>query len=207
MANDIFDLHEAGVVPGLIGLTSLVKGAANRLSLAGLVRALADSTTDPPTRGRSRRRGEFAGDPMLAELAIYLALRLLATGTPVDEWDAHSVDPVDIEPFFDALPADAARRRAPRAVPDLPQPGRVGRLPRRRGGARRAHEPGRRGPRPEPARRHQPRPAPAPPRALPRRQADARHHRRGPLVRIRGHGRPVGQSRLRPAARCVRRTA
>ena len=42
----------------------------------------------------------------------------------------------------------------------LPHPGRVARLPRRRGGAGRAHQPRRRGPRPEPARRHQPRPAP-----------------------------------------------
>lgn len=99
LANDIFELHEHGGAPGLIEITSLVKGAANRLSLAGLVRTLADSTLPPP-RGR-RKRGELTGDPLLAELALYLTLRLRAQGTPVDEWEAHSVDPVDIEPFFD----------------------------------------------------------------------------------------------------------
>ncbi len=97
LANDVYALHEAGVVPGLIGMTSLIKGSANRLSLAGLIRALADSTT-PPAR---RRRGDFIGDVQFAELAIYLALRFVAHGTPVEEWEAHSVDPVDIEPFFD----------------------------------------------------------------------------------------------------------
>lgn len=100
LANDIFELHEKGGAPGLIDMTSLVKGASNRLSLAGLIRTLADSTVPPPRR-RGRRRGEFAGDPLLAELALYLALRLRAHGTPVDEWEAHSVDPVDLEPFFD----------------------------------------------------------------------------------------------------------
>lgn len=99
LANDIFELHERGGAPGLIEITSLVKGAANRLSLAGLVRTLSDSTLPPPRS--HRKRGEFAGDPLLAELALYLALRLRAQGTPVEEWEAHSVDPVDIEPFFD----------------------------------------------------------------------------------------------------------
>lgn len=97
LANDVYALHEAGVVPGLIGVTSMIKGSANRLSLAGLIRALADSTT-PQSR---RRRGDFVGDVKFAELAIYLALRFVAQGTPVEEWEAHSVDPVDIEPFFD----------------------------------------------------------------------------------------------------------
>lgn len=97
LANDVYALHEAGVVPGLIALTSLIKGSVNRLSLAGLIRALADSTT-PTSR---RRRGDFIGDVQFAELAIYLALRFVAQGTPVEEWEAHSVDPVDIEPFFD----------------------------------------------------------------------------------------------------------
>jgi Rad3-related DNA helicase len=97
LANDVYALHKAGAVPGLIGLTSLLKGSVNRLSLAGLIRALADSTT-PPAR---RRRGDFVGDTQFAELALYLALRFVAHGTPVEEWEAHSVDPVDIEPFFD----------------------------------------------------------------------------------------------------------
>lgn len=98
LANDVYALHEKGAVPGLIRLTSLVKGSANRLSLAGLIRVLADCTD--PARVR-RRRGEFTGDPLLAELALYLALRLVAQGTPVEEWEAHSVDPVDVEPFFE----------------------------------------------------------------------------------------------------------
>lgn len=98
LANDIFALHAKGAVPGLIGLTSIVKGSANRLSLAGLIRVLADCTD--PARVR-RRRGEFIGDPLLAELALYLMLRLIAQGTPVEEWEAHSVDPVDVEPFFE----------------------------------------------------------------------------------------------------------
>lgn len=98
LANDVYTLHEKGAVPGLIRLTSLVKGSANRLSLAGLIRVLADCTD--PTRVR-RRRGEFTSDPLLAELALYLALRLIAQGTPVEEWEAHSVDPVDVEPFFE----------------------------------------------------------------------------------------------------------
>ena len=108
LANDIWRLHDAGAVPGLIETTSLIKGAANRLSLAGLVRALADCTDPPKVR---RRRGEFIGHPRFAELALYLALRLVGQGTPVEEWEAHSVDPVDVEPFFDAYLAE--RRNGP----------------------------------------------------------------------------------------------
>lgn len=108
LANDIWRLHDAGAVPGLIETTSLIKGAANRLSLAGLVRALADCTDQPKVR---RRRGEFIGHPRFAELALYLTLRLIGQGTPVEEWEAHSVDPVDVEPFFEAYLAE--RRNGP----------------------------------------------------------------------------------------------
>jgi ATP-dependent DNA helicase RecQ len=110
MANDIYELHEAGVIPGLISQTSLIKGSTNRLSLAGLVRALADCTNPPKI---SRRRGDFLGHPLFAELALYLALRLMTKGTPVEEWEAHSVDPVDIEPFFESYLADRPGPRAP----------------------------------------------------------------------------------------------
>jgi RecQ family ATP-dependent DNA helicase len=112
LARDIYALHEAGVAPGLIGLTSLVKGSVNRLSLAGLIRALADSTD----AGGRRRRGDFVGDPAFAELGLYLALRFIATGTPVVEWESRSVDPVDVEPFFDrylAVRPDGPSRRGP----------------------------------------------------------------------------------------------
>jgi Rad3-related DNA helicase/DNA polymerase III epsilon subunit-like protein len=102
LADDVFDLHRHGVVPGLIETTSLIKGSSNRLSLGGLVRVLADATSaEHPARGRTRRRGDFAGNSMLAELALYLALRLIGQGTAVEEWEAHSVDPVDVEAFFD----------------------------------------------------------------------------------------------------------
>jgi len=104
LAADIYDLHESGAAPGLIGVTSLIKGAANRLSLAGLVRALADAT-DPERR---KGHGEYVGHPLFAELALYLALRLAAQGSPVEEWEAHSVDPVDIEPFFEDYLKDRA---------------------------------------------------------------------------------------------------
>ena len=114
LAEDIAAMDEKGAVPGLTAITSLVKGSANRLSLAGLVRVMADITA-APAAGR-RRRGDFVGDPAFAELVVYLALRLLGQGNAVEEWEAHSVDPVDVEPFFDAYLAIRPRgpsRRGP----------------------------------------------------------------------------------------------
>jgi RecQ family ATP-dependent DNA helicase len=112
LADAIYALSESGLAPGLIGTTSLIKGASNRLSLAGLVRALSDCT-DPPKA--PRRRIDFVGDPLFAELSIYLALRFVAKGTPVEEWEAHSVDPVDIEPFFETYLAGGPGKWSRRA--------------------------------------------------------------------------------------------
>ncbi len=115
LADDIAAMDTKGAVPGLTAISSLVKGSANRLSLAGLVRVLADITT-ARTSGRRRRRGDFVGDVGFAELVIYLALRLLDQGSAVEEWEAHSVDPVDVEPFFDSYLATRPRgpsRRGP----------------------------------------------------------------------------------------------
>jgi RecQ family ATP-dependent DNA helicase len=110
LADDIAAMDSKGAVPGLTAISSLVKGSANRLSLAGLVRVLADITTTRPS-SRRRRRGDFVGDAGFAELVIYLTLRLLDQGSAVEEWEAHSVDPVDVEPFFDSYLA--ARPRGP----------------------------------------------------------------------------------------------
>ena len=112
LARAIYRLHEAGVVPGLIESTSLAKGAANRLSLAGLIRSLADAS-DP---ARVARRGDVVGQTGFAELAIYLASRLVTQGSPVEEWEAHSVDPVDIEPFFDDYLAERRGRPSRRGL-------------------------------------------------------------------------------------------
>jgi ATP-dependent DNA helicase RecQ len=112
LARAIYRLHEAGVVPGLIDTTSLAKGAANRLSLAGLVRSLADAS-DP---ARVARRGDVVGQTGFAELAIYLASRLVAQGSPIEEWEAHSVDPVDIEPFFGDYLAERRGRPSRRGL-------------------------------------------------------------------------------------------
>ncbi|MGD0019965.1 MAG: DEAD/DEAH box helicase [Candidatus Limnocylindrales bacterium] len=111
LAEMLFDLDEKGVVPGLLATTSLIKGASNRLSLAGLVRALADCTA---TSRVARRRLDYVGDPLFAEFAMYLALRFVATGTPVEEWESHSTDPNDIEPFFEAYLAGGPGRRSRR---------------------------------------------------------------------------------------------
>lgn len=98
LAKDIYALHRTGKVAGLIETASLVKGSTNRLSLRGLIRVLADLASG---HVGADERGEFLGDPKLGELAVYLTVRLLAEGTPVEEWESHSVDPVDIEPFWD----------------------------------------------------------------------------------------------------------
>jgi hypothetical protein len=99
LADDLRRLDATKLVPGVIDEASLVKGAANRLSVQGLVRVLAD-LAQAESDGRRVRRGDFLGDPGFAELVLYLASRLVAEGDAVEEWEAHSVDSVDIEPFF-----------------------------------------------------------------------------------------------------------
>lgn len=99
LANDIYALHRTGKVPGLMSTAALVKGSQNRLSLRGLIRLLADLAIGEGAR--DQQRGEFLGDEKLAELVVYLTVRLISLGTPVEEWESHSVDAVDIEPFWD----------------------------------------------------------------------------------------------------------
>lgn len=96
LATDVEDL--AAVAPTLLSHTSLVKGAANRLSMRALVNTCTDLCARP-VRGR-RRTGVF-GEYRFAELVVYLILRLLAM--PVSMLSAHearSVDTADVPPFF-----------------------------------------------------------------------------------------------------------
>ncbi|WP_406066214.1 DEAD/DEAH box helicase [Streptomyces sp. NBC_01077] len=94
MAMDVQDLERA--LPGVLGVTDLVKGRSNRLSLAALTKALSDATR---ARGsQSPRRGQ-APAPRLRELAVLLALRLIASKEAPRSWTARSVDPVDLPAF------------------------------------------------------------------------------------------------------------
>ena len=99
LAEDVWVLERTGIVPGVIAHASLVKGATNRLSVQGLIRVLADLSR-PDVGSRRVRRGEFLGDARFAELVLYLCSRLLAEANQVEEWEGHSVDTVDVEPFF-----------------------------------------------------------------------------------------------------------
>ena len=64
--------------------------------------------TAPPAA--SRRRGDFVGRPAASPSSRSTSpCGCSPRGTPVEEWEAHSVDPVDVEPFFERLP-----RRRPR---------------------------------------------------------------------------------------------
>lgn len=81
----------------------LVKGARNRLSLRGLVRAVADATDEmsgPPSATGTQ--------PLLwrelrfREVVAFLFVRLCApTYNLGDEWESRSVDPMDVPLFFD----------------------------------------------------------------------------------------------------------
>lgn len=95
------DIEELGghAVPGLIAMSDMVKGTSNRLSLRAVAFALAQMT-DPRPRPRGGRP-DYSRDPRFRDLVIYLALRLIAPGTPTEEWEARSVDPVDVPAFFD----------------------------------------------------------------------------------------------------------
>lgn len=95
------DLEELGAhaIPGLIDLSDMVKGTSNRLSLRAVALALAQMTdARPRPRGG---RPDYSRDHRFRDLVIYLALRLIAPGTPTEEWEARSVDPVDVPAFFD----------------------------------------------------------------------------------------------------------
>jgi ATP-dependent DNA helicase RecQ len=109
LADDLVKLEHA--VPGLLGLSDVVKGKASRLSLRALLLALSDATVlDIGRHGRPGPGARFLPDPRYRELLLYLYLRLRAANEPFASWAARSVDPVDIPAFFGeyvgrALPA------------------------------------------------------------------------------------------------------
>ncbi|WP_431897999.1 DEAD/DEAH box helicase [Nonomuraea sp. bgisy101] len=99
LADDLIRLEQA--VPGLLGLSDVVKGKANRLSLRALLLALADATAlESERRPRPSTAGRFLPNPRYRELLIYLFLRLRAAREPFSSWVARSVDPVDVPMFF-----------------------------------------------------------------------------------------------------------
>ncbi|MEU0990884.1 DEAD/DEAH box helicase [Streptomyces sp. NPDC005953] len=96
LAKDIKDLERA--LPGILGVTDLVKGKSNRLSLAALTKTLAEATHPRPSA--SAPRTHFSRQRRFRELAAFLTLRLLAAEQSPQTWTARSVDPVDLPPFF-----------------------------------------------------------------------------------------------------------
>jgi ATP-dependent DNA helicase RecQ len=99
LAEDIENLTEKAL-PALSEAADMVKGAANRLSLRALVLALAE-LTEPDTPSHRRGRQDFSGDQRYRDLVLYLALRFVAEGKPTEQWEARSVDRVDVPAFFD----------------------------------------------------------------------------------------------------------
>jgi RecQ family ATP-dependent DNA helicase len=99
LAADIEALTE-NALPELAKAADMVKGSANRLSLRALVLALAE-LTEPDAAKHRRGRQDFSDDRRYRDLIIYLALRFVAEGKPTEEWEARSVDRVDVPPFFD----------------------------------------------------------------------------------------------------------
>lgn len=97
LAQEIEQLGAA--VPGLLATSDLVKGAANRLSLRGLVYTLADASgSNVGAAGHLIRHTADAG---YRELLAFLTLRLVCDQTaPSYRWAAASVDKVDLPPFF-----------------------------------------------------------------------------------------------------------
>lgn len=101
LAGDIEHLN-AAAIPGLVTMADMVKGARNRLSLRGLAITLSELTQPEPRRRRvSRTRAAFGDDARFRDLVIYLLLRFVAEGRPTEEWEARSVDRVDVPAFFD----------------------------------------------------------------------------------------------------------
>lgn len=99
LAADIEALTE-NALPELAKAADMVKGATNRLSLRALVLAVSE-LTEPDAARHRRGRQDFSDDPRYRDLVIYLALRFVAEGKPTEEWEARSVDRVDVPPFFD----------------------------------------------------------------------------------------------------------
>ena len=99
LAEDIEALSERAM-PELAKASDMVKGSANRLSLRAMLLALSE-LTEPDERKHRRGRQDFSADQRYRDLVIYLVLRFLAEGKSTEEWEARSVDRVDIPPFFD----------------------------------------------------------------------------------------------------------
>ncbi|MGH3277560.1 MAG: hypothetical protein ACRDNW_00270 [Trebonia sp.] len=155
LARDVADLDAA--VPGLLRATDVVKGAGNRLSIRALLTAFADATAIS-TRSA---RGRFISRLVFRELLVYLLLRLLAAASRTDDWIAHSVDTVDVPPFF----SDYVGPVLPACLPGEPVSGIQWRLRRQPGaGGGRAHQPRSRGAGRPPPDRVKPRDAPRTPR-------------------------------------------
>ncbi|MFJ7212889.1 DEAD/DEAH box helicase [Amycolatopsis sp. NPDC098790] len=102
LADDVVRFEDT--VPGLVASTDVVKGQANRLSLRGLVSALAEATAlGWPGGGHGHQvRSRFLAKNRYRELLVYLLLRLFSSPQAPASWTARSVDPVDLPAFFAA---------------------------------------------------------------------------------------------------------
>ena len=90
LAHDVEELSERGLA--VLGTqTDLVKGASNRLSLRALTLELADAT-DPDQRRQTPRE--------LREFLIFLLARLVSARRLTEQWEALSVDTVDVPMVF-----------------------------------------------------------------------------------------------------------
>ncbi|WGD39513.1 DEAD/DEAH box helicase [Streptomyces cathayae] len=98
MAKDLQGLERA--LPGILGIADLIKGQSNRLSLAALTKALAESTRRSKSESRAGGRAPLSRQLRFRELTLYLALRLLAVKEAPQTWTARSVDMVDVPAFF-----------------------------------------------------------------------------------------------------------
>jgi hypothetical protein len=99
LAADIEALS-AEAFPALADAADMVKGAANRLSLRSVLLTLAELTEADGAPLR-RGRADHSVDPRYRDLVIFLVLRFIARGTPIEEWESRSVDRVDVPAFFD----------------------------------------------------------------------------------------------------------
>lgn len=90
LAQDVQALSENGL-EALGSQSDLVKGASNRLSLRALTLELTDATDPNARRQMPREQREFLN---------FLLLRLVTATRLSEEWEARSVDPVDIPLVF-----------------------------------------------------------------------------------------------------------
>jgi len=95
-------------IPGLLGMTDVVKGSSNRLSLRGLLISLADICSEVSSE-RIHGRPDYTDDARFRDLVLYLLLRFRAEGKKSEEWLAHSVDVVDVPPMFEDYIGDRKR--------------------------------------------------------------------------------------------------